>query len=354
MMLLYMHIPFCDSKCNYCAFNSYVSMHHVRKEYMKCLVKQLRYELKNKSVDKFSSIFIGGGTPSCIDANEYTEIFELLEDYIDINTEITTEANPNSATQIWQKEMYDLGVNRISFGVQSFNNKKLEFLSRNHNKNQAIQAINNANNVGFKNINCDIIYDTILDTKTLIDNDLKIIENLKINHISAYSLTLEKGTVFYNKENVKKENVKMTRYIFEKLNNFGFYQYEISNFSTQYSTRCKHNLGYWKYENYIGIGSGAIGHMNKSRLYVTKNIENYLQNPIKYSKTELLNYDDVITEKTLLGLRSVVGCDLSWYNDKQLEKINYLIAKNKIFLKNKTVFVFDYLLADEIALYILQ
>ena len=199
--------------------------------YMKALYEQLEYELKNQNIKSLKTIFIGGGTPSCIDTKYYKTLFDLIKKYINKNTEITTEANPNSATKDWLKDMFDFGVNRVSFGVQSFDNQKLEFLARNHNQKQAIEAIKNAKSIGFKKINCDIIYDTVLDTKELIENDLSIISKLPIDHISAYSLTLEEGTKFYNKSDIRVEDEDMARYIFDKLNDIGFKQYEISNFA---------------------------------------------------------------------------------------------------------------------------
>ncbi|MEA3316305.1 MAG: radical SAM family heme chaperone HemW, partial [Campylobacterota bacterium] len=257
-MLLYIHIPFCDSKCFYCAFNSYTTQHYLKEEYISSLKLQLKNEL-NKHNKEIETIFIGGGTPSCIEAIKYKNILDIIKPYIKKDIEITIEANPNSATFDWIKTIYDIGINRISFGVQSFNNEKLKFLGRNHNKNNAIEAINNAYSIGFKDINLDIIYDTKLDNKELLLDDLNIIKNLPINHISAYSLTIEDGTKFFNKSNVKIENIELVNYFFKELNKLGFKQYEISNFSKNKNSRSSHNLGYWEYKEYLGIGCGAVG-----------------------------------------------------------------------------------------------
>ncbi|MGK0255825.1 MAG: oxygen-independent coproporphyrinogen-3 oxidase, partial [Arcobacteraceae bacterium] len=156
-MLLYIHIPFCDSKCFYCAFNSYTSLHSLRADYMKALIIQLKNGLE-KCDKKIETIFIGGGTPSTIEAKEYKKLLAVANPYLIQNCEITIEANPNSANKEWLEDIYNAGINRVSFGTQTFDDEKLKFLGRNHTKEEAIAAINNAKNAGFENINCDIIY----------------------------------------------------------------------------------------------------------------------------------------------------------------------------------------------------
>jgi len=350
-MLLYIHIPFCDSKCFYCAFNSYTSLHSLRDDYMDALIIQLEDGLINNN-KKVETIFIGGGTPSTIKASQYKRIMEIVKPYLIDNCEITIEANPNSASKEWLKEIREIGINRVSFGVQSFDDKKLKFLGRNHNKNQAIEAINNANNVGFKNINCDIIYDTQLDTKELLENDLKIIKTLPINHISAYSLTIEEGTKFFNKSSVQVENEELARFLFDEFYKLGFSQYEISNFALNIDARSKHNLGYWQYKEYLGVGSGAVGCIDNKRLYSRKDVQKYIENPLKYDEIEELTLDDVIVEKVLLGFRSVVGVDKNILNNNSQEKLRVLLENNKIEEKENMIYSKDFMLADELSLYL--
>ncbi len=350
-MLLYIHIPFCDSKCFYCAFNSYTSLHSLRKDYMKSLKIQLEYEL-TKHNNIIETIFIGGGTPSCVDALEYKDVIDIVKPYIDESIEITIEANPNSATKEWLQTIYDIGINRISFGVQSFDDEKLKFLGRNHNKTQAIDAIKNAFMVGFKNINMDIIYDTSLDTKELLDSDLNIIKTLPINHISAYSLTLEEGTKFYNKSSVKIENQKLANYLFKELENFGFSQYEISNFALSDNAQSKHNLGYWEYKEYLGIGCGAVGCIDNKRFYGIKDVQQYISRPLEYEEIESLTLDDIVLEKILLGFRSIVGVPINILNENQKIKLKILLDGNKVLLKKDKIYNNNFMLADELALYL--
>ena len=355
-MLLYIHIPFCDSKCFYCAFNSYTDRFHLKHEYMNALKKQLRNNLDNyliKDNKKIETVFIGGGTPSTIKAFEYEEIFKMIKPYLEENAEITTEANPNSASYEWLKGMYDLGVNRVSFGVQSFENNKLKFLGRSHNSNSAIKAIQNANSIGFKGINCDIIYGVQNDTLETLKKDFDIAFSLPITHLSAYSLIIEEGTKFFDTSSVKIDDEELSYEIFDYINSKGFHQYEISNFAKNKESESKHNYGYWQHKEYLGVGAGAVGYINMQRQYPLKGIEEYIENPLFYD-FENINEDDVKTEKILLGLRCLNGVEISLFNEKELEKIDDLIKYDKVYIEKNRVFNKNFLLSDEIALYILD
>jgi oxygen-independent coproporphyrinogen-3 oxidase len=350
-MLLYIHIPFCDSKCFYCAFNSYTSLHSLRDDYMEALKIQLKNGLI-KNNKKVETIFIGGGTPSTIKAYKYKEIMNIVKPYLVENCEITIEANPNSATKEWLKEIREIGINRVSFGVQSFDDKKLKFLGRNHNKGQAIAAINNAKEVGFENINCDIIYDTELDSRELLENDISIIRKLPVNHISAYSLIIEEGTRFFEKKNVQVENEELARFLFEEFGKLGFDQYEISNFAMGENARSKHNLGYWQYKEYLGVGSGAVGCIDNKRYYSQKDVHDYIQEPLKYDEIEYLSENDILIEKVLLGFRSIVGVNMDEFDSKVNKKIKILIDNDKVEQKQNMIYANDFMLADELSLFL--
>jgi len=317
---------------------------------MEALYTQLKFELERFNVtDKeIESIFIGGGTPSTIEPNLYKKIFNLLEPYLISDIEITTEANPNSATKDWLRGMYRLGVNRISFGVQSFDKEKLKLLNRAHTDVQAKEAVINAKELGFKNISLDLIYASLGDTKDLLKNDLETALSLPINHLSAYALTIEEGTPFESKPHMSKETISLTSWLFDEINSFGFKQYEISNFG---SYRSVHNLGYWEYKDYIGVGSGAVGKLDLQRYYPTTVLEDYIKNPLEI-KTELLSLEDKKMEKILLGLRSCVGVEKKILNKSELRKVELLVEEKKLIYKNDTFYNPDYLLADEIALFI--
>ena len=319
---------------------------------MHALQIQLLEELKKINNTQLQSIFIGGGTPSSVEVSLYKPIFKILRNYINKQTEITFEANPNSASIEWLYEIKNLGANRISFGIQSFDDKKLKFLGRNHNKDQAIEAIHNAKEVGFEHINMDIIYDTAIDTKKLLENDLNIIQMLPIDHISAYSLTIEEGTKFFKKPQVKIENIDYANFLFQRLQDLGFDQYEISNFAKNINAQSKHNFGYWQKIDYLGVGAGAVGAMGNKRYYPQKDVQLYIQNPCKYEDIEDINKDDVIFETIFLGLRSDVGVALNIFNEQQKKNINILLREEKIKQVGDRIYNLNFLLTDEIVLFI--
>ncbi len=349
-MLIYIHIPFCDSKCSYCAFNSYVDKFHLKENYMKALEIQLDFELKRFKAQNntIETIFIGGGTPSTVSPKLYKNIFKKLQPYLKADIEITSEANPNSATEEWLKGMKELGVNRISFGVQSFNNEKLKLLNRAHSPQDAKNAVHNAKDIGFKNISLDLIYATYGDTKELLKNDINIAIGLPINHISAYALTIEEGTPFESKPQMAQETLELTSWLFDTIVESGFLQYEISNFGSYQS---KHNLGYWKYTDYIGLGSGAVGKLNLDRFYPDTTIEKYIKDPLNI-RVEHLSDEDKKIEQIFLGFRSIVGVDKNILNNEEQKRANILVQEKKLKYLNERFYNLEYLLADEITLFI--
>ena len=317
---------------------------------MKALKTQLDFELKRFKATKNSieTVFIGGGTPSTIPPKLYAPIFKTLKPYLAPDAEITSEANPNSASKEWLYGMLELGINRISFGVQSFDKNKLKLLNRSHTSKQAKDAIIHAKEVGFKNLSLDLIYATFGDTKELLLNDIKTAFSLPINHLSAYALTIEEATPFEKKPQMSHEDLELTTWLFDTIITSGFKQYEISNFGSYQS---KHNLGYWQYKDYIGLGSGAVGKLDKTRYYPSTTIEDYINNPLNI-KTETLNGDDIRMEKIFLGFRSTIGVDKTILNKNEIQKAKILVDEGKITIKNDTFYNQDYLLADEITLFL--
>jgi oxygen-independent coproporphyrinogen-3 oxidase len=315
---------------------------------MEAILVQLKSELKRFEVTKNSieTLFIGGGTPSTIDPKLYEPFFKLLKPYLIKDAEITTEANPNSATPTWIKGMKKLGVNRISFGVQSFDEKKLKLLGRNHTPDMAKKAIKNAHDLGFENISLDLIYGSNIDNKELLQKDLDIAFLLPINHLSAYSLTLEENTPFFTKPEVQNDDENLA-YWFTK--NIPLPQYEISNFGTYKS---KHNLGYWQYKDYLGIGSGAVGFLKDRRFYTQTSIEEYIKNPNQITQ-EKLSDEAIVSEKVLLGLRSIVGFSQDILTKEQQKRAMLVAEDKKLTFKDGRFYNPNYFLSDEIALFIL-
>ena len=349
-MLLYIHIPFCDSKCHYCSFNSYVDKFHLKEDYMHALLRQVEHELErfNAKKNSIETLFIGGGTPSTVIPKLYKPIFQTIAPFMTEDAEITSEANPNSATKEWLEGMRDLGLNRISFGVQSFDEKKLKLLNRAHSPDDAVQAIENAHKAGFEHISLDLIYAVLGDTKELLQHDLDQAFSLPIDHLSAYALTIEENTPFAKNPQISKEELEHTKWLFEEIEKRGFSQYEISNFG-RYQSR--HNLGYWYYEDYIGAGAGAVGKKENIRLYPQSDIEAYIKNPTKVH-TEKLSNEDMKFERIFLGLRSEVGVDSALLDVYERQQAEILTAEGKLKYREGRYFNSDFLLADEITLFL--
>ncbi|MCF6201195.1 MAG: radical SAM family heme chaperone HemW [Hydrogenimonas sp.] len=349
--LLYIHIPFCDSRCHYCSFNTYVDKLYLKESYMKALMRQLRADLKRFRIEKgqISTLFIGGGTPSTIEPALYEPIFETLEAYLKDNAEITTEANPNSATKAWLEGMRELGVNRVSFGVQSFFDDKLKLLGRAHGSIQAVKAVENAKKAGFGTISLDLIYATMLDTAQRVEKELKSALELPIEHLSAYELSIEEGTPFQRRPEVRVESLEQANIIKELLESVGWEQYEISNFGKK---RCGHNLGYWQYKPYLGIGSGAVGRVDSSRYYPHQAVERYIDDPL-FKEKEQLSPSQILEERIFLGLRSCVGVAEEILDGIMKERARLLKKEAKLRFSNGRWFNRDYLLSDEVALFII-
>jgi oxygen-independent coproporphyrinogen-3 oxidase len=316
------------------------------------MVVQLKDNLQqyNIALKSIKTVFIGGGTPSTLPPKSYNEFFEIIKPYLKDGAEITSEVNPNSASIEWLSGMKKHGVNRLSFGVQSFNEEKLKQLGRAHDKTQAMQAIKLAKEVGFEHISLDLIYNATGDTKELIKNDIDIAFSLPIDHISAYELTIEAGTVFENQEEQKQTNDDLAFFVASEITKRGYTHYEISNFGSYQSV---HNKGYWELDNYLGIGAGAVGYINGIRYYPYNDIDAYIANPI-YATNENLSKNDLLTEKIFLGLRSVIGVAKNLLSDYSIRKANYLVEQEKLIFKDEHYYNLNFFLSDEIALYIME
>jgi len=317
---------------------------------MHALLAQLKHELKRFSAtpNSIETMFIGGGTPSTVSPQLYKPIFALLQPYFTKDIEITSEANPNSATYKWLQGMYSLGVNRISFGVQSFHEKKLKLLNRAHSSQMAVDAIQNAAKIGYENLSLDLIYATLGDTKELLQHDIKKALSLPINHISAYALTIEEGTAFASQPQMSAEELSLTSWIFDTIKKAGLPQYEISNFGEYQSA---HNLGYWLYKDYMGVGAGAVGKLQNERFYPLQDIEQYINKPLDISQ-EKLSEEDIKIEKLFLGLRSCVGINKALLTQEECNRAMILLKEKKLTLKGETFYNQNFLLSDEIVLFL--
>ncbi|MDD3465708.1 MAG: radical SAM family heme chaperone HemW [Campylobacterales bacterium] len=340
--MLYLHVPFCESRCGYCAFNTFSGKGELINDYVNALSKQLIHSLSNTK--KLSSVYFGGGTPSMLEAAHFEKLFEIFMPLTDGATEITIEANPSSWNYEKAKALLGMGANRLSLGVQSLDDKKLAFLSRVHDRKSAINAYEASVKAGFENISVDFMYDTPFDDEKFVNEELTDFLALEAEHISAYSLTIEENTPF-EKQNIKtRYDAKTAKDIATTLTQAGYEHYEVASFGR---IRSKHNFGYWEYKEYIGVGAGAVGFDGKRRIYPHTKIEEYIKNPV-FAKTEELSSDDMRAEKILLGLRSAVGVDKSLLVDKG-DTVQMLVKNSLLSESGERVYCMDFFLADEIA-----
>ncbi len=312
---IYLHIPFCNTKCIYCDFYS-ITDHSRKNELIDCLIKEIRDKSSSLKVKQFDTIFFGGGTPSLLSYDDFSRIFDALYSSLPIsgNSEITIEANPGTLNANKLKEFKKLPINRISFGVQSFIDSELKFLTRIHSAEQADSSIKSAQDTGFDNISLDLIF-ALPDQQ--IENWQYSLEKaceLNTQHISAYSLIYEEGTKLFdlfNMKKVKKAGEEKERELFDftmdYLGKNGFVQYEISNYAKD-GLECRHNLKYWNRKEYIGFGPSAASFIDNKRWVNVKNITEYINritsDGCTYDLFETIDEQTSVYEYIFLGLRS--------------------------------------------------
>ena len=273
-MSLYVHIPWCEKKCPYCDFNSYASSNIPEQDYLDCLIADLQIEAESVQARELRSIFIGGGTPSLFSAKSLAILLQTVAKKFHFNKdiEVTLEVNPASADKRKFLDFFHAGINRLSIGVQSFNDSSLRDLGRIHTGIDGVSAIKLAQTAGFSNINIDLMYGLPNQNEedALSDLNAAILEGPQ--HISWYELTIEPNTMFYsNPPNLPKENtleaIQEAGLAFLLENSYS--RYEISAFS-KLNHQCQHNLNYWRFGDYLGIGAGAHGKITKKDNSITR------------------------------------------------------------------------------------
>lgn len=309
----YIHIPFCNRKCNYCSFVSYDAL-NLKNIYIDALLYEIKHNYKLESLN---TIYFGGGTPSILAINDFKHILNLFN--YDSNTELTVEINPETVDKNYLRELYELGVNRLSIGVQVFDDEILKLIGRNHTKNDVYKVVKDAKNVGFKNISIDLIYGLPRQDMQNLKNSLLSAVELNVEHISLYGLKIEEGCHFYNnKPDFLPENddqAEMYLLAVNLLEKEGFKHYEISNFSKE-CCESRHNLNYWNNDNYYGFGVAASGYEDDVRYSNQTNIEKYIQNPnLKVSKINVSD-SEKLEEEIFLGFRRLDGIDVDFINQK--------------------------------------
>ncbi|WP_066389183.1 radical SAM family heme chaperone HemW [Helicobacter himalayensis] len=362
-MLLYIHIPFCASKCGYCAFNSYVGEKNLHKPYIDALCKDLEHSLSTQNYPKISSVFFGGGTPNLLDSALFEPVFKVFMPHIQKNCEITMEGNVNLLSHSWCAHMRSLGVNRLSIGVQSFLESKLKFLEREHCQNDIFKAFEFALNAGFENLSCDIITGTPLDSELSLESEFKNLAKLPLQHISAYTLSIDEGSRFA-KNTAKMHSLPpqdLSNLVRAHIQALGFIQYEVSNYAKN-EHYCRHNLGYWEAKEYIGCGAGTFSRIGNARTNALKSIKEYIANP-HFREIEPLSSEDLRTEEIMLGFRCKSGVRVELLDSKKcvdllesskahIQTRNFSTQKNTR-TKRDFLIANDFFLADSLALYLL-
>ena len=312
----YIHIPFCDHKCIYCDFYSIITTDNVH-SFLKSLKKEINYYAEKYSAEReLISIYFGGGTPSLMEPEYISQIIESIKSNFIVkeNAEITLETNPGTVTLEKLKAFRTYGINRISIGIQSFNNEDLKFLTRIHNSETAIKTVNDAAQAGFENISLDLIFNLPGQTKEKWIKNLEQAIRLPIKHISTYSLILERGTILNKmvldgKVKIADEDYDAELYetTIDFLTSNGFDQYEVSNFAKP-GFECIHNNAYWHYTDYLSFGTSAHSFINGKRWWNFSSLKMYIDHIENSGNavagSEFISSEKALNEFVMLELRS--------------------------------------------------
>ena len=330
-MGLYVHIPFCKQKCMYCDFPAYQNLQDYYETYVYALVQEMDLwisehpESKSKPID---TIYFGGGTPTELSIQQLQMIVDKIKSTFTITDDchMTIESNPGEVDLQYLTKLVKLGFNRISFGVQTFDDKALTMLHRSHDGEKAKQAVYDAKEAGFTDINIDLIYGLPRQTLEDIQHNLNIVKDLPINHISTYGLQVEVGTYLYhlvqkNLISIPSESIDESMYdtMMAGLKELGFERYEISNFAKD-NSYSRHNLKYWHYIDYLGFGAGAHSFYDGIRRSNNRNVMPYIQSVDRYTMptidTETITVERAQEDFCFLALRTKWGLDEQKFEDR--------------------------------------
>ena len=348
---IYIHIPFCKRKCNYCDFISFQDKDNCIIKYVECLKEEINKTIKLSNYKEYTvkTIYIGGGTPSYIDSKFIVEIVnEIKEKFnVDKNAEITIEINPGAVNEKKLYDYYNVGINRLSIGLQSDNDELLKTIGRIHNFNEFLEIYKIARTIGYKNINIDLMLALPNQTVEMLENTVNNIIRLNPEHISLYSLIVEEGTKLEkqleNKElTLPNEDTERIMYHLTRkiLYENKYIQYEISNFSKK-GYESKHNLDCWSQKEYIGFGLASHSYINMERFSNTTNIDEYITNiqnkkiERNYTTHEKQNLESQMKEYMILGLRKIDGVSIKNFKEKFNQNPIYLFRMELNNLVNK-------------------
>ena len=352
---IYVHIPFCVKKCGYCDFISYENENDLTDEYFLALNREIVQNANIYQSKVVDTIFIGGGTPSFVDAKYIATIMSNLKKHYNIseNCEISIESNPNSITKEKLQKYKDCGINRVSIGVQSTSECVLKEMGRSHSASDISRAIDQIRCIGFANFNIDIMFAVPKQSFENLVQTLNDVLSFEPTHISAYSLILEEGTAFFDKYHDREitdedEEREMYYYIREKLEENGYNQYEISNFAKD-GYECQHNLYCWQMEEYVGFGLNAHSYVSHQRFSNEVNLKRYIDK-ISCGETSIIEVETMditqeINDAIMLALRTNEGINTLEFNEnfdidfmsRYEKQINKLKSENLIIVKQNNI-----------------
>ena len=344
---IYVHIPFCAQKCIYCAFNSYAGVSDIVPDYTQAVIKELRLY---QPFD-VETVYFGGGTPTYIDEKYIIHILDSIFDYCRVseNAEITIEANPGTVSAKKLEKLKEAGFNRISFGFQSFDDTELRMLSRIHSAKDGGEAVSLARAAGFENISGDIM--TALPNQSIetLDKTIDKMVSLGLEHISAYSLSVEEGTpLFRNRENFVFPDEDAERLMYhhtvQRLKDAGYVHYEISNFAKKgYESR--HNSSYWTGAEYVGLGAGAHSYFGGERYSNSPDLNSYL-NGAPYEDRYTVDDEEKKKEHIFLGLRMMCGIKYEPEFDKMISLGLLKLANGRVSLTERGIDISNYVFSE--------
>jgi putative oxygen-independent coproporphyrinogen III oxidase len=337
----YIHIPFCEHICHYCDFNKVFLKGQPVDEYLTALEEEIKLTLAETPTRGLDSIFVGGGTPTALNVMQLERLCQIIRDHLPFNKniEFTFEANPGDLSGDKLKVLYDSGVNRLSFGVQSFNDELLKKIGRTHKAEDVFRSVDAAKRIGFHNISLDLIYSLPGQTLEDFKQTLETSFSLETTHFSGYSLIIEPKTIFYQLLNKGKlqlpdedDEAAMYELLMDQMEKHGYQQYEISNFSKKgYESR--HNLTYWNNDHYYGFGAGAHSYLTGVRRSNYGPLKKYMT-PIENRQLpimdeNLLTNKEMWEEEMFLGLRKTKGISINHFSQK-FGKSPLVIFENQI------------------------
>lgn len=358
---IYIHVPFCKKKCLYCDFPSFAGCENIYEDYVNNLLRELVDNASEYSEYEIDTVFIGGGTPTVLASKQLGKILDaVLSKYnVSNDAEITIEANPGTVNALMFRELKSMDVNRLSFGVQAWQNSLLTTLGRIHDNETFVRNYNEARDAGFNNISCDLMFSLPGQTLSNWEETLEKIMRLKPEHISAYSLIIEEGTPF--KEMLKKgiiqapdEALDREMYYLSKemLKDKGYHPYEISNFAKQ-GFESRHNIAYWRTKEYLGFGLGAHSYIRNQRFHNTYDMNLYIRAKgstlLLREDFEMLKTEEKMEEFMFMGLRMTEGISMDTFKERFgveimsifEDSVKYLVDEKLLFINGDKIALTD-------------